>query len=254
MVVAKALLFLVLFLTAASVTAAESAVRTVLDGVYSSSQMTRGRTAYNRHCRGCHLDNLQGDGVEPPLIASLFLDAWREDYLASLFAFIQTRMPRGRDAKPGSLKEKEYLDIVAYILARNGFPAGTTELILQDLGKVLLVGADGPAPLPPNALMRSTGCLERTEQGWRLVQAAVPSRVREADETDTAEVAQSAQQPLGLLAFRLNNLEQLPVAAELPQWNGRKVQIKGVLNGSGDSARVFVLSFADTGLGCTTAP
>ncbi len=226
-------------------------MRTVLDGVYSSAQMTRGRTAYNRHCRGCHLDNLQGDGVEPPLVSSLFLDMWREDYLASLFDFMQTRMPRGRNAKPGSLKEQEYLDILAYILERNGFPAGTAELGLTELEQVLLVGPDGPAPLPPSAMMRTVGCLGSEADAWRLVSAAAPMRVREVDETDAAEVAQSGQQPLATWVFRLNNLDQLGSADDLAAQVGRKVQVKGVMNGTGDSARIHVLSLADTGVACS---
>jgi mono/diheme cytochrome c family protein len=173
-----------LFALAGNGSAAADAPRTVLDGVYSQAQATRGRNTYRRHCKGCHLDNLLGDGVDPPLTSSLFIDAWREDYLASLFDFVSTRMPRGRNVQPGSLKTQEYLDIVAYILAYNEYPAGSAELKLEDLGTVMLVGTAGPAPLPPSAMMRTVGCFQRVDADWRLLQAATPARVRDPDETN----------------------------------------------------------------------
>jgi len=230
---------LLLCTTVSPLGAATANDRTVLDGVYSQAQMNRGRIAYNRHCRSCHANDLQGGGVEPPLADSLFMDAWREDYLASLYQFTATRMPRGRNAEPGSLKDSEYLDIIAYIIARNGFPAGSTELTQADLAQVYLVGLQGPAPLPPNAMMRTTGCLVQQGEEWRLEQAAAPSRVREGDETDAAELALSAAAAPGAGSYRLNNLDVLldPVALQ-----GQRVQAKGVLNGSGDTARIFVLS------------
>src|SRR5688572_16961536 len=138
--------------------AAETSQKLVLDGVFSQAQAGRGRTAYKRYCADCHLANLQGDGIEPPLTGSLFIDAWREDYLTSLYDFIQTRMPKSRDNEPGSLKEKEYLDILAYILSENEFPNGSKELTMDDLGNVMLTGHDGPAPLPTTALGRVVGC------------------------------------------------------------------------------------------------
>lgn len=227
---------------AGPLSAATANDRTVLDGVYSQAQMNRGRIAYNRHCRSCHANDLQGGGVEPPLADSLFLDAWREDFLASLYQFTATRMPRGRNAKPGSLKDSEYLDIIAYIIARNGFPAGTTDLTHADLEQVYLVGLQGPAPLPPNAMMRTTGCLVQQEAEWRLEQAAAPSRVREGDETDAAELALSAATAPGTGSYRLNNLDVLLAPAALQARLAQRVQAKGVLNGSGDTARIFVLS------------
>lgn len=237
------------FAFCANVSTAADASRTVLDSVYSPAQVSRGRNTYRRHCKGCHLDNLLGDGVDPPLTSSLFIDAWREDYLASLFDFVSTRMPRGRNVVPGSLKTQEYLDIVAYILSYNEYPAGTGELTLEDLSAVMLVGADGPAPLPPSAMMRTVGCFQQVNEDWRLLQAATPARVRDPDETSPTEVARSAQLPEGTLDFRLNNVDQLKDVAPA-EASGRRVQIKGVLNGTGDTARIYVLSLADTGQAC----
>jgi len=235
---------------AASTLEAATPVRTVLDGVYTQAQMNRGRVAYERHCRSCHASDLHGGGVEPPLIASLFLDAWREDYLDSLYDYTATRMPRGRNAKPGSLKPGEYLDIVAYILARNGFPAGTIELKPEDLQEVLLVGLQGPAPLPASAMVRTAGCLQQQQGAWRLEQAGAPVRVREGDVTDERELAFSAAAMPGGAAYRLNNLDVLKPLPELENLSGQRVQVKGVLNGSADTARIFVLSLENLSQSC----
>ena len=219
---------------------------TVLDGVYSAQQATRGKDAYYNYCEECHMPDLEGGALEPPLIADPFLNAWREDYLWSLYDFTATRMPKSKEFHPGSLQQQEYLDILAYILQRNDFPAGAKELTEPDLHKVLLVGPKGPQPLPPNASMRTVGCLKAADGGYRLERSAAPSRVHTADETDQTELGRSATQALGKAVFALNNLDTL--GKPLAKLAGRKVQVKGVLNDLGQpNARIFALSLEDVG-------
>ncbi|HWK53704.1 MAG TPA: c-type cytochrome [Hyphomicrobiales bacterium] len=220
---------------------------TVLDGVYTAQQATRGKRAYARYCEECHLGDLEGGALEPPLVSVLFLDAWREDYLYSLYDFIATRMPKSKEHRAGSLKPQEYLDILVYILQRNDFPSGSQTLTPEALHEVLLVSHEGPQPLPPNATVRTVGCLEAAEGGYRLQQGAAPSRVRSGDETDEVELARSAEQPLGEATFTLNNLDVLTTADTLQALVGHKVQAKGVLNGTDASARIFVLSMESAG-------
>lgn len=240
-----------LLLAHADLNAAEAGERSVLDSVYTSAQASRGRTAYRRYCEECHLANLQGGALEPPLVSPVFIDAWREDYLESLYEFISTRMPKDSDYEPGSLKEKEYVDIVAYILQRNDFPAGTQELLRTDMQNVRLIDHSGPKPLPPNAMVRAVGCLRQADEGFVLDSATAPARVRTGDETDAVEVAKSAAMALGAARFKLNNLDVLFAdAAEVNALAGAKVQAKGVLNGEDDSARIFVLSLESTGQDC----
>ena len=57
----------------------------------------------------------------PELWGDPFLAQWENKYVGAFFSRIQTTMPE--DA-PGSLGENEVLDIVAYVLRTNGFPAG----------------------------------------------------------------------------------------------------------------------------------
>jgi mono/diheme cytochrome c family protein len=224
---------------------------TVLDGVYNAQQAGRGKRAYERYCEECHQRDLQGGALEPPLVSVLFLDAWREDYLWSLYDFIATRMPKaseGQPGKPGSLKPQEYLDILTYILQQNDFATGAKALTEDDLHQVLLVSHEGPLPLPPNATVRAVGCLQSTVGGYRLEQAASPSRVRSGDETDDVELGRSATQEFGELSLALNNLDVLVTKKPLAELADHKVQAKGVLNSLGQAdARLFVLSLEDLG-------
>ena len=224
---------------------------TVLDGVFSKVQAQRGKNAYTRHCQGCHSSNLQGEGIEPPLIDTLFIDAWREDKLFSLYDFIAVRMPKeGRKSQPGSLAPQQYLDIVAFILERNGYPAGSAELTHEQLATTQFVGLSGPAPLPQSAMVRFVGCLEVDGENAVLQQASEPTRVRVSDETDEHEVGQSRAASLGSDSVPLTNLRQLPNAAEVAALAGHKVQAKGVLNLVGEDYSLHALSLVATGLDC----
>lgn len=224
----------------------------LLDGVFSKAQVLRGKTAYARNCQSCHSSNLQGEGIEPPLIGQLFIDAWREDKLFSLYDFIAIRMPKeGRKTTPGSLTEQQYLDIVAYILDRNGFPAGAAELTREQLSTVQLVGLNGPAPLPQSAMVRFVGCLIGEGDNLQLTQATEPFRVRVADETDEHESAQSREAVLGSVEVALTNVKQLLPPVDADALAGQKVQAKGVLNLDNGGFRLHVLSLVGTGQGCS---
>ena len=61
----------------------------------------------------------------PPLRGDDFLATWKGRNTAELFERIRSTMPTD---SPGSLSGQRYLDIVAYILSANGFPAGESEL------------------------------------------------------------------------------------------------------------------------------
>jgi mono/diheme cytochrome c family protein len=94
---------------------------TVRDKVYSQEQSKRGRASYDGKCASCH----DGGTMGPELWGDPFLTQWENKDVGSFFTRIQTTMPE--DA-PGSLGEKEVLDIIAYVIQTNGFPAGDKEL------------------------------------------------------------------------------------------------------------------------------
>jgi mono/diheme cytochrome c family protein len=90
---------------------------TVADGVYNQDQAKRGRTAYDAKCASCH----DGGTMGPELWGDAFQAQWENKYVREFFGRTQTTMPE--DA-PGTLSENEVLDIIAYVLQTNGFPAG----------------------------------------------------------------------------------------------------------------------------------
>ncbi len=226
--------------------------KTVLDGVYTEAQAARGQGAYDRSCSRCHGAELDGGGQARPLHTNLFLDVWREDYLSSLFQYMQTRMPPG--SAENSLPESDYVDILAYVLQVNKLPPGKQELTRQTIDTTLLVGPEGPQALPPSATVRVVGCFTHpaspSSDTWTLTRATSAARVRDGSETDEKELKLSAHAPSGTHSYRLENLDDDHPASELQAQVGHKVQAKGVLNGQGDTARIYVLSFRGLGQPC----
>jgi S-disulfanyl-L-cysteine oxidoreductase SoxD len=105
-------------------TAAENPT-SVWQGVYTKEQAARGKTRYFSSCAVCHGGLLQGDSDSPELAGNSFMKRWGEQSVGSLFAFAMSQMPIGR---PGSLGAQGYADVIAHILAVNGFPDGQREL------------------------------------------------------------------------------------------------------------------------------
>ena len=218
-----------------------AAPRTTLDGVFTQEQADRGGEAYRRSCARCHQEDLNGTGGAPALRTTTFTENWREGYLSNLFHHIQTWMPP-QDRK-GTLPEQQYLDIVTYILVSNDYPVGSKELTKADLDTVLLVEAGGARELPPAATIRAVGCLAHAGSDWTLTKVGEIPRVHDGSETYEAELAISRQIALGTATMKLSNLDDDRKESDLLPLVGRKVQVKGVLNGSGANRRISVFSF-----------
>ncbi len=98
----------------------------VWDGVYSEKQAARGKARYESTCSGCHGDELEGDVVEhPELAGGGFIDKWNGLNLGDLFVRIHRDMPLN---KAGSLGRETSIDLVAFLLSANHFPAGEYDL------------------------------------------------------------------------------------------------------------------------------
>lgn len=99
----------------------------VWDGLYQEEQATRGKVEYDYNCGGCHINDLSGDSIKdvPPLAGTDFLAEWSGKTVKELVDYMSTNMPQ--DSR-GSLGAKTYLDIAAYILKSNQFPAGSAAL------------------------------------------------------------------------------------------------------------------------------
>ncbi len=198
---------------------------TVLDGVYTPTQAKRGQTGYQTNCSSCHRADLTGFSG-PPLKDALFMERWREFNVDILLSLIRTTMPLNN---AGSLNEAAYLDILAYILQANSLPAGSKELTAGVAAKTLLVGKEGPQPLPSSAHVEVVGCFtEDSGNGWFVTSASEPLRTLDAYSLTAEEVIDAKLRPLGALVFRLEDFREIPgfnPEASL----GNKVDAKGIL-------------------------
>lgn len=116
-------------------------LRTARDGVYTAAQATRGEEVYRTGCAGCHGAALEGE-IGPPLAGPGFLGVWSARSLADLFDKIRNTMPADM---PGTLTRPQAVDLVAYLLQGNQFPAGQVVLAAGDAAALLQIS------LPPAA-------------------------------------------------------------------------------------------------------
>jgi len=117
----------------------------IWSGVYSQAQARRGLLEYARSCEHCHGSSLTGDAIDevPALVADAFLFHWRGRTVQDLYARLSKAMPA--DA-PGTLSADAYLDLVAYLLEANGYPAGTRDLERERLSALTIEKAPPRQP------------------------------------------------------------------------------------------------------------
>jgi len=98
----------------------------VADGsaFFSSSQVSQGRWEFSQKCAVCHGAQLQGGGA-PALKGREFVAQWNGKSLKDFYNYVHSNMPLGQG---GELNSQEYADIVAYVLAHSGLPAGNEKL------------------------------------------------------------------------------------------------------------------------------
>jgi len=89
--------------------------RSVNDGVYTEDQADVGEALYKEHCLLCH-DKKYFRPV---------LKRWEGQPLSIMFTVMSTSMP---ESNPGYLSQKEYVDILAYILSLSRYTPGDAEL------------------------------------------------------------------------------------------------------------------------------
>jgi mono/diheme cytochrome c family protein len=92
--------------------------RTVNDGVFTKDQAKVGEALYAEHCLLCHDKKY----FRP------ILKRWEGQPIGVLYTVLSTSMP---ESNPGYLTEKEYVDILAYILSLSRYAPGDTELDYQ---------------------------------------------------------------------------------------------------------------------------
>jgi cytochrome c len=93
--------------------------------LYTAAQAEEGKKVFDASCAVCHGDDLAGKADAPPIAGEYFASSWGGHKVSELLEFVQGNMPF---TSPGSLDEDSYLRVVAYVLSRNGVPAGETPL------------------------------------------------------------------------------------------------------------------------------
>lgn len=91
---------------------------------YAEAQARDGVLVYAQHCASCHGPDLAG-GAAPALRGDAFWDRWEGASVAELSRYVRRNMPPGR---AGALSREAYGDVLAYLLHRNGLPAGGVAL------------------------------------------------------------------------------------------------------------------------------
>lgn len=95
----------------------------VSSGVFTAEQAESGAEVFQSSCSSCHGASLEG-GFGPRLAP--IGEHWHGSTLGSLYAFVSTAMPF---SAPGSLETDQYVDVLAFVLRENGYPAGDEPLI-----------------------------------------------------------------------------------------------------------------------------
>ncbi|WP_051201735.1 c-type cytochrome [Paracoccus aminophilus] len=116
---------------------------TIVAAGFTEEQAKAGETAYQSNCSQCHGIRLEGPEA-PALFGQDIMGNW--DTAGGLYDFISVAMP---PAEPGKLGEETYLNIIAYVMQKNGASAGDKALTTADMASVELVAEtkDGAAQL-----------------------------------------------------------------------------------------------------------
>jgi len=193
---------------------------TVKDGVFTTGQAARGRERYEATCQRCHGADLTG-GAGRSLTGVVFLRDWTGLTLDGLFERMQSMPPDGSETLSGDA----YVDIISYVLERNGFPSGSAELSSARLSEVTVEGEDGPGVVPNFALVRVVGCLTGSESdGWQLLDSSPVVRATDPTPSSGDGLSEAQGIPLGEDAFEL-----LYVFPSPANYLGHKVETKGLL-------------------------
>src|SRR5437870_8673007 len=92
---------------------------------YTAAQADKGQSVYVEHCASCHGQNLDDGEFAPPLKGVDFRQRWSARSPEALFTLTSIKMP---PARPGTLGDRTYAQLLAYILQENGAQPGAREL------------------------------------------------------------------------------------------------------------------------------
>jgi S-disulfanyl-L-cysteine oxidoreductase SoxD len=206
--------------------AARLGAQNIWDGVYTTAQAERGKTAFETSCINCHNRDLAGSVRGPALRGDKFMLNWQDGSVNNLFSKIRFSMPA---TYPDSVSDEVKVDIVAFLLQANGFPAGSEELKIDaDRLEAIQIVKKGNTALPNFVLVQTTGCLtpgpqpKSNKKSWILTQATEPVA---AKPDAPAEAAPAAVAKRGSETFLLVSAS----AFEPDAHQGEMVAVKGLL-------------------------
>jgi mono/diheme cytochrome c family protein len=240
----RTLLALVVLLVCAVALRAQDTPR-IWEGVYTTAQAERGKAVFNTTCLRCHGEDLGGN-TAPALKGDRFQSSWGGDVIESLFTKVRDTMPPNFGT---ILDDQVKLDIVTYILQTNGFPAGTTELVVgsTDLATAQIVKKGEQASLQNFSLVQTVGCLTTGPNGtWMLTRTAEPVPTRD-DVPSERTLASAVSKPLGTKTFRL--ISAVPFKPESNA--GKKVEARGLIYNEPGDERINLTSLRATGGNCS---
>jgi cytochrome c5 len=240
----RSIVGLTLLLTCVGTLRAQTPEPRIWQGVFTTVQAERGKTAYNSSCLRCHGDTLQGN-TAPALSGDRFFTTWGSEPIASLFAKIRDTMPPNFGT---SIDDQTKLDIVAYILNTNGYPVGSGELTQNgnDLATAQILKKGEQAVVQNFSLVQAVGCLGRgPDNTWVLSRTSDPLVTRE-DAPSPQSLASAATRPLGTRTFRL--LSAKPFSPESHQ--GHKMEARGLIYSEAGDERLTLTSLKMAG-NCT---
>jgi mono/diheme cytochrome c family protein len=174
----------------------------IWDGVYTAAQAERGKATFDVSCSRCHNADLSGSERGPTLTGEKFLGNWLDASLEPLFSFIRDSMPQG---SANIVSDDRKADILAYILQRNSFPPGKTELTTNTARlDTMQILRKGTAPGLQNlSFVQVVGCLEPGPGNrWVLTHSSARPGTRERT-VSAAELERARTRALGEETYTL---------------------------------------------------
>ena len=103
-------------------------------GLYSTAQAKKGSALYSEKCLSCH--DPAGGSWGPNLKGDDYWETWNGKPARALYSKIISTMPQ---EDPGSIPEKDVINLVSYIMQLNGLPGGDKTIQSADeLNKIKL--------------------------------------------------------------------------------------------------------------------
>jgi len=217
----------------------------VWDGVYTTAQVERGKATFDVSCSRCHNADLSGSERGPTLTGEKFLANWLDGSLEPLFSFIRDSMPQG---SANIVSDDRKADILAYILQRNSFPPGKTELTANTARlDTMQILRKGTAPGLQNlSFVQVVGCLEPGPGNrWVLTHSSARPGTRERT-VSAAELERARTRALGEETYTL--VSAAPFAPDTRR--GHKVAAKGLLYRQPGDYRVNVTALETLANSC----